>query len=91
MEKRGKYRIDWDSRVIVLKYVRKYEEYKTWLAEERKRIMEPSPAQVDGMPHGTTPGDMTAAAWSAGANTLTVKVTNGSATKTYTVTVTKEE
>ena len=33
----------------------------------------------------------TAAAWSAGANTLTVKVTNGSATKTYTVTVTKEE
>ena len=33
----------------------------------------------------------TAATWSAGANTLTVKVTNGSATKTYTVTVTKEE
>lgn len=62
MEKRGKYRIDWDSRVIVLKYVRKYEEYKAWLAEERKRIMEPSPAQIDGMPHGTTPGDMTAAA-----------------------------
>ena len=43
---RGKYRIDWDSRVIVLKYVRKYEEYKAWLAEERKRIMEPSPAQM---------------------------------------------
>lgn len=62
MEKRGKYRIDWDSRVIVLKYVRKYEEYKAWLAEERKRIMEPSPAQIDGMPHGMTPGDMTAAA-----------------------------
>lgn len=59
---RGKYRIDWDSRVIVLKYVRKYEEYKAWLAEERKRIMEPGPAQMDGMPHGTTPGDMTAAA-----------------------------
>lgn len=33
----------------------------------------------------------TAAAWSTRANTLTVKVTNGSATKTYTVTVTKEE
>lgn len=33
----------------------------------------------------------TAAAWSTGANTLTVKVTNGSATKTYTVAVTKEE
>ena len=33
----------------------------------------------------------TAAAWSAGANTLTVKVTNGSATKSYPVTVTKEE
>lgn len=33
----------------------------------------------------------TAAAWSTGANTLTVKVANGSAAKTYTVTVTKEE
>lgn len=31
----------------------------------------------------------TAATWSDGENTLTVKVTNGSATKTYTVTVTK--
>ena len=30
-----------------------------------------------------------AATWSDGTNTLTVKVTNGSATKTYTVTVTK--
>ena len=29
------------------------------------------------------------ATWAAGANTLTVKVTNGSAEKTYTVTVTK--
>lgn len=32
-----------------------------------------------------------AATWSDGANTLTVKVTNGKSTKTYTVTVTKEE
>lgn len=32
----------------------------------------------------------TAATWNEGANTLTVKVTNGSEAKTYTVTVTKQ-
>ena len=32
----------------------------------------------------------TAATWATGENTLTVKVTNGSASTTYTVTVTKE-
>ena len=33
----------------------------------------------------------TAAAWQAGENTLTVKATNGSRSKTYTVTVSKTE
>lgn len=37
----------------------------------------------------TTVSSGSAATWSAGQNTVTVKVTNGGATKTYTVTVTK--
>ena len=38
----------------------------------------------------TTIENETAPTWETGANTLTVTVTNGSASKTYTVTVTKE-
>lgn len=40
---------------------------------------------------GVTPiENATAATWDTGENTLTVKVTNGNSTKTYTVIVTKE-
>ena len=39
---------------------------------------------------GTAVNNGSAAAWTDGENTLTVKVTNGDAEKTYTVTVTKE-
>ena len=40
---------------------------------------------------GITPVENgTAAVWATGENTLTIKVTNGSSSKTYTVIVTKE-
>lgn len=48
-----RYRIDWDSRVVVLKYIRKYEQYKQWLEAERDKIMQPSPKETDGMPRGS--------------------------------------
>lgn len=40
--------------------------------------------------NGTTPVENgSAATWQTGVNTLTIKVTNGGVSKTYTVTVTK--
>lgn len=48
-----RYQIDWDSRVVVLKYIRKYEQYKQWLEAEKEKIMQPSPKETDGMPRGS--------------------------------------
>lgn len=48
------YKIDWDCRVVILKYIRKYEQYKRWLAAEREKILQPSPKEMDGMPRGSS-------------------------------------
>lgn len=57
-----KYKIDRDTRTLILKYIKKYDEYRTWYQCERDRIMYPSPKQADGMPRGTTSGDPTLSA-----------------------------
>lgn len=45
-------KIDWDSRGLALKIVKKYDEYKEWLEEERERILHFSPPPLDGVPGG---------------------------------------
>lgn len=49
---RNKYRIDRDTRTLLLKYIRKYEEYRKWYQCERDRIIYPSIKPYDGMPKG---------------------------------------
>lgn len=59
-------RIDWDTRVILLKLIGKYDIYKKELADERDRILSLSPQNYDNldMPRGTDTTDPTAlAAW----------------------------
>lgn len=46
----SKYRIDRDTRTLILKYIRKYEEYRKWYEYERDKVICPSPIQADGMP-----------------------------------------
>lgn len=38
----AKYKIDRDTRTLVLKYIRKYDEYLLWYKSERDRLMSPS-------------------------------------------------
>lgn len=38
----SKYKIDRDTRTLILKYIRKYDEYLLWYKSERDRIMSPS-------------------------------------------------
>lgn len=45
-----KYKIDRDTRTLILKYIRKYDEYRKWYECERDRILYPSPKQADGTP-----------------------------------------
>lgn len=47
-----KYKIDRDTRTLILKYIRKYDEYRKWIETERDRILYPSPKIADGMPRG---------------------------------------
>ena len=58
---RYKYKIDRDTRTLILKYIRKYKEYKKWYEEERTAICETAitPKQEDGMPHGSGKSDIT--------------------------------
>lgn len=46
-------KIDSDTRVLLLKYCRKYAAYKKWYAAERKRLTSLSAQQYSDMPHGT--------------------------------------
>ena len=57
-----KYKIDRDTRTLILKYIRKYDEYRKWYQCERDRILYPSPKQADGMPRGTDISDPTMSA-----------------------------
>lgn len=54
-----KYKIDRDTRTLLLKYIRKYDEYKKWYQCERAAIMYPSRTPGDGMPRGGYMGDPT--------------------------------
>lgn len=54
-----KYKIDRDTRTLILKYIRKYDEYRKWYECERDRILYPSPKQADGMPRGGYVSDPT--------------------------------
>lgn len=56
---RKKYKLDRDTRTLLLKYIRKYEQYTAWLKEERARILLPSPKENDGMPRGSGVSDTT--------------------------------
>jgi hypothetical protein len=57
-----KYKIDRETRRMLIGYVRKYDEYKTWYHSERDRITSPSRGQADGMPHGSGVSNPTLAA-----------------------------
>ena len=59
---KSKYTIDRDTRTLVLKYVRKYAEYKTWLAEERQKILSLNPQDLFmlDMPKSSAVSDTTA-------------------------------
>ncbi len=46
-----KYKIDRDTRTLLLKYIRKYEEYLAWYRLERERITEPSRV-ISNLPTG---------------------------------------
>ena len=39
---KAKYKIDGDTRTLILKYIRKYDEYLLWYQTERDRIIQPS-------------------------------------------------
>lgn len=54
-------KIDWDTRVILLKLISKYDSYKKELAEERDRILSISPQNYGNldMPRGTDTTDPT--------------------------------
>lgn len=57
-----RYKIDRDTRTLVLKYVKKSEEYRAWVMAEADRICGPSSAQIDGMPRASWVSDKTAGA-----------------------------
>lgn len=57
-----KYKIDRDTRTLLLKYIRKYEEYRKWYEHEKNAILYPSPANKDGMPRGGYISDPTLSA-----------------------------
>lgn len=46
----SKYKIDRDTRTLILKYIRKYDEYLGWYRRERERIMSPGVRIYDGAP-----------------------------------------
>ena len=46
-------KLDPDTRVLLLKYCRKYDAYKKWYASEREKLMSLSAQQYSDMPHGT--------------------------------------
>lgn len=46
-------KIDPDTRILLLKYIRKYDAYKKWYLAEREKIMSLSAQQYSDMPHGT--------------------------------------
>jgi hypothetical protein len=46
-----KYKIDRETRRMLIAYVRKYDDYKKWYLTERDRIIEPSRKQIIGMPY----------------------------------------
>lgn len=54
---RTKNAVDWDTREIVLKYIRRYDDYTEWLEEERRKLMSVSPQQYDRL---DMPGTMEA-------------------------------
>lgn len=57
-------KIDWDTRVILLKLIGKYDSYKKELDDERDRILSLSPQNYNNldMPKGTDTSDATACA-----------------------------
>jgi len=55
-----KTRIDRDTRTLLLKYVKKYDEYAEWYQEERERILNPGRRAPDGTPGSGRTGDPTA-------------------------------
>ncbi len=57
-----RYKIDRDTRTLVLKYVKKAEEYRAWVRAEADRICGPSSGQMDGMPRASGAADKTAQA-----------------------------
>lgn len=57
-----RYKIDRDTRTLVLKYVKKSEEYRAWVMAEADRICGPSSGQIDGMPRASWVSDKTAGA-----------------------------
>ncbi len=54
---RTKFKIDSDSRVIVMRYVRKYDEYRKWYMNARENILYGSRRMPDGMPKGNRISD----------------------------------
>lgn len=54
-----RYTIDRDTRTLILKYVRKYDEYKRWMEGEKERITSLSSVRIDGTPAGTEKSDAT--------------------------------
>lgn len=54
-------KIDWDTRIILLKLIGKYDVYKKELADERRRILSISPPNYSNldMPRGTGTTDPT--------------------------------
>ena len=54
-----RYTIDRDTRTLILKYVRKYDEYKRWMEGEKERITSLSSVRIDGTPPGTEKSDTT--------------------------------
>jgi len=58
-----KYQIDRDTRTLILKYIRKYDEYRLWYRAERDRIMSPPSAamRISGV-KDATPKDSTLSA-----------------------------
>ena len=47
-----KYKIDRNTRRLIIGYIRKYDEYKKWYEAERDRILEGSPKKPDVAPRG---------------------------------------
>lgn len=52
-------KLDRDTRVLAIQYVRRYDKYRARLAAEREAILHRSPAPPDGQPRGNATGDPT--------------------------------